>query len=155
MGFEPSERAVRVLLAEDDPADVILVRKALAEAPVHVELDVVEDGIEALAYLRGEEPYSAATIPDLVVLDLKLPRMGGLEALQVMKADEQLRRVPVIILSTSDAPEDILRAYDLHASCYLTKPSDVEEFQRLLGALNDFFLAVVKLPPPELAGVAL
>ncbi len=113
---------------------------------------MVGDGGDALTYLRAEPPHAAATIPDLVVLDLRLPRMGGLDALKAMKSDKKLRRVPVIVLSGSDAAEDLLRAYTLNAACYLTKPSDVDEFERLMEALNHFFLAVVKLPQPDLAG---
>lgn len=142
-------RVVHILLVEDDPADQLVFREALRETPVAVEVDVVKDGVEALAYLRGEGECASAMIPDLVVMDLKMPRMGGLEALAAMKADEQLRRVPVVVLSTSDAPQDILRAYDLQASCYLTKPADLAEFRHVMGAFKDFCLAVVKLPPRD------
>jgi CheY-like chemotaxis protein len=110
---------------------------------------VVRDGVEALAYLRGTGEHASALLPDLILLDLKMPRMGGLEMLAAVKEDETLRRVPVIVLTTSDAPDDILRAYDLQASLYITKPENLQEFDRMMHAIRDFFLAVVKLPPRE------
>jgi CheY-like chemotaxis protein len=142
-----SERPVEILLIDDDPADVQLTRDALQEGRVPSNVNVVEDGVQALAYLRGEGEYAAALLPDLILLDLKMPRKSGLELLEEIKADETLRRIPVIVLTTSDAPEDILRAYHLQASCYVTKPSDLAEFQRVMNAMKEFCLTVVKLPP--------
>src|SRR5262249_5356837 len=142
-------KSVQILLIEDDPADVLLVKEGLQEGSVPSELNVVKDGVEALAYLRGEGPYTGALLPDLVLLDLKMPKKGGLEVLAEMKADDVWRRIPVIVLTTSDAPEDILRAYDLQASLYITKPVNVQELDRVMGMLRDFCLTVVKLPPRQ------
>jgi two-component system response regulator len=144
---ESGGRPVEILLVEDDPADEQLVQEGLKDSPVPVSLNVVEDGVEALHYLRGEGEYAAAVLPDLVLLDLKMPRKGGLEVLAEMKADPVLRRIPVIVLTTSDAPEDVLRAYDLQASCYVTKPADLEEFSRTMDAIKGFCLTIVQLPP--------
>jgi CheY-like chemotaxis protein len=107
----------------------------------------VTDGVEALAYLRGEGDYAGERRPDLILLDLKMPRKGGLEVLAEMKADPELRQIPVIVLTTSDAPEDILKAYDLQTSCYVTKPSDLAEFRRVMNSVKEFCLTVVRLPP--------
>jgi CheY-like chemotaxis protein len=125
------------------------VQEALAEGGVAYSLSVAGDGVEALAYLRGEGMYAGALLPDFVLLDLKLPKKGGLEVLAEMKEDEVLRRIPVIVLSSSDAPDDVLRAYDLQVSCYVTKPADLEEFERVMQSIRDFTLTVVKLPPRE------
>jgi CheY-like chemotaxis protein len=144
----PSHRpAIHILIVDDDPADVDLAREALEDSQVCSEMTVVNDGVEALAYLRGEGEYAHALLPDLILLDLKMPKKSGLEVLTEIKADEILRRIPVIVLTTSDAPDDILRAYDLQASCYITKPADLEEFVRVMGLIKDFCLTVVKLPP--------
>jgi CheY-like chemotaxis protein len=146
---QPSSREpIEILLAEDDPADIQLVQEALQEGGVPHHLTVVRDGVEALAYLRGEGPYAQGLLlPDLILLDLKMPRKGGLEVLAEIKADESLRKIPVIVLTTSDAPDDILKAYGLQASCYVTKPSDLQEFERVMNSLREFCLTVVKLPP--------
>jgi len=144
---KPSGRPVEILLVDDDPEDVLLTQEGLLRSPVPGHVNVVTDGDEAVAYLRGQGDYATAILPDLILLDLKMPRKGGLEVLREIKADEELRRIPVIVLTTSDAPDDILRAYDLQASCYITKPSDLEEFQRVMDAIGDFCLTVVKLPP--------
>jgi chemotaxis family two-component system response regulator Rcp1 len=149
MSANLANRPVEILLVEDDPADVQLVREALQEGRVPSRVHVVRDGVEALAYLRGARQHAHAVLPDLILLDLKMPRMGGLEVLAAVKADEMLRRVPVIILTTSDAPDDILRAYDLQASLYITKPENLEEFDRMMHTIRDHFLTVVKLPPRE------
>ncbi len=142
-------RSVEVLLVEDNPGDVELVQEALGDGPTPHSLTVVRDGVEALAYLRGEGPHAGAILPDFVLLDLKLPKKGGLEVLAEMKADDVLRRIPVIVLSSSDAPDDILRAYDLQVSCYVTKPADLDEFERVMQTIREFTLTVVKLPPRE------
>jgi CheY-like chemotaxis protein len=140
---------VEILLVEDDPADVQLAQEGLHEGGVPSRLWVVEDGVEALAFLRRQGKYAAAARPDLILLDLKMPKRGGLEVLAEIKADRALRRIPVMVLTTSDAPEDILRAYDLQASWYITKPSDLDEFHRVMNSIKDFCLTVVKLPPRE------
>jgi CheY-like chemotaxis protein len=142
-------RLVEILLVEDNPGDVELVQEALAEGDIPHSLSVVGDGTEAFAYLRGEGEYAGAILPDFVLLDLKLPKKGGLEVLAEMKADPVLRRIPVIVLSSSDAPDDLLRAYDLQVSCYITKPADLDEFERVMQTIRDFTLTVVKLPPRE------
>ena len=147
MAGDSRDRAVEILLVEDNPGDVELVQEALAEGGIAHSLSVASDGVEALAYLRGEGQYAGALLPDFVLLDLKLPKKGGLEVLAEMKRDEVLRRIPVIVLSSSDAPDDVLRAYDLQASCYVTKPADLDEFERVMQQIRDFTLTVVKLPP--------
>jgi CheY-like chemotaxis protein len=149
MSSELEVRPVEVLLVEDNPADVELAEEGLRESRVPVSLNVVRDGEEALRYLRAEGQYATALLPDLVLLDLKMPRKGGLEVLAEMKADEILRRIPVIVLTNSDAPADILRAYDLQASCYITKPADLEEFHRVMRSIRDFCLTIVRLPPRD------
>jgi two-component system response regulator len=140
-------RPVQILLIEDNPGDVELAREALEEGQVNAQLHVVEDGVEALRRLRREGPYAGADLPDLILLDLKLPKKSGLEVLAEVKSDKALRRIPVIVLTSSDAPDDILKAYDLQASCYITKPADLEEFDRVMHTIKDFCLTVVKLPP--------
>src|SRR5205823_466095 len=125
------------------------VQEALGEGDVAHQLNVVPDGEEALAYLHGQREYAQAILPDLILLDLRLPKKGGLEVLAEIKADEYLRCIPVIVLSSSDSPDDILGAYDLQASCYITKPADLEEFDRVMATLRDFTLTVVKLPPRD------
>ena len=144
---QPTGRPVEILLVEDNAGDAELVREALAEGGIPNTINVVWDGIEALAYLRGEAPHGGAVKPDFMLLDLKLPKKAGLEVLAEMKADEVLRHIPVIVLSSSDAPEDVQRAYDLQASCYLTKPAELDEFERVMQTIRDFALTVVKLPP--------
>jgi chemotaxis family two-component system response regulator Rcp1 len=140
---------VEILLVEDDCDDVELVREALQDGPVTCCLNVVSDGVEAMSYLRGEGPYIGSLLPDLILLDLKMPKKGGLEVLAEVKADPTLRPIPVILLTTSDAPQDILKAYDLQANCYVTKPSDLDEFHRVMNTIRDFCLTVVKLPPRD------
>ncbi len=142
-------RPVEILLVEDNLADVELVQEALREGGVPHSLNVVGDGVEALSFLRGEGEYAQALLPDLILLDLKLPKKGGLEVLAEVKADEALRRIPVIVLSSSDAPDDVFKAYDLQVSCYVTKPSDLDEFERVMRTIRDFTLTIVKLPPRE------
>lgn len=140
---------VHVLLVEDDAGDELLVSSAMSESPTPVELTVIPDGVEALAYLRRQGRYADAVYPDLVLLDLKLPRKGGMEVLEEMKKDPALRRTPVIILTTSYTREDVIRAYDLQASAYLTKPEDLPEYKHVMARLNEFCLGVMKFPPRE------
>lgn len=149
MSVPPDPPAIEILLVEDDPADELLVQEALRDHTVGVTLNVVEDGDEALAYLHAQPPYVDAVRPDLILLDLKMPRMGGLDVLAQLKADRELRRIPVVVLSTSDAPEDVARAYELQASAYLSKPQDMHEYARLMEALKRFCLGAVKLPPHD------
>ncbi len=142
----PGGRAAEVLLVEDSPGDVRLTREALKEGKVRNNLNVVPDGVEAMAYLRREGQYAGATRPDIVLLDLNMPRKDGREVLAEMKADDSLKRIPVVILTTSEAEQDILRTYDLHANCYLTKPVDLDQFISIVKSVEDFWLTIVKLP---------
>jgi len=140
-------RPIEILLVEDDPGDVLMAREALEEGKVANRLAVVSDGAEAIAYLRAEHPDTGRTRPDLVLLDLNLPRMSGLEVLEVMKADASLRRIPVVVLTTSDAELDIIKSYDLHANAYIKKPVDFDQFVSVVRQIDEFFVSVVILPP--------
>jgi chemotaxis family two-component system response regulator Rcp1 len=139
-------RPIEILLVEDNPGDVRLTREALAEAKVRNNLAVANDGVEALAYLRRESPHEGATRPDLVLLDLNLPRKDGREVLAEIKADPDLRRLPVVVLTTSTAEQDILESYNLYANCYITKPVDLDQFLAIVTSIEDFWLTIVKLP---------
>lgn len=146
MNTEPACKAIQVLLVEDNPGDVRLTMEAFKDARVINHFSVVEDGEEALAYLRREGKYATASLPDLVLLDLNLPKKDGREVLQEIKGDETLKRIPVVILTTSTAEQDILKTYDLHANCYINKPVDFEQFLTVVRAIENFWLTVVKLP---------
>lgn len=139
-------RPAEVLLVEDSPGDVRLTREALKEGKVRNNLSVVSDGVEAMEFLRREGKYQDAPRPDIVLLDLNMPRKDGREVLAEMKSDEQLKRIPVVVLTTSEAEQDILRTYDLHANCYLTKPVDLEQFISIVKSVEDFWLTIVQLP---------
>jgi CheY-like chemotaxis protein len=139
--------AIEVLLVEDDPGDVLMTREAFEEHKIGNRLHVVPDGVEALAYLRREEPYPDAVRPDLILLDLNLPRRDGREVLEEIKNDESLRHIPVVVLTTSQADEDILRSYQLHANAYVTKPVDFDKFVKAVRQIDEFFVSVVRLPP--------
>jgi CheY-like chemotaxis protein len=138
---------IEILLAEDNPGDVRLTREAIKDAKVHNRLHVVTDGVEAMAFLRHEGNYAAAPRPDLILLDLNMPRMDGREVLKQLKSDDNFRRIPVVIITSSQAEEDILKAYDLQANCYVTKPVDLEQFMKVIRSVEEFWLTVVKLPP--------
>jgi CheY-like chemotaxis protein len=138
---------IEVLLVEDDPGDILMTREAFEEHKVHNRLTVVSDGAEALAYLRREGSYAEAVRPDLVLLDLNLPRRDGREVLAEIKKDEDLHHIPVVVLTTSQADEDILCSYQLHANAYVTKPVDFDRFISVVRQIDDFFVTVVKLPP--------
>jgi two-component system, chemotaxis family, response regulator Rcp1 len=140
-------KPVDILLVEDNPGDVRLTQEALKEGKVRNNLSVVPDGVEAMAYLRRQGKYSDAVRPDLVLLDLNLPKKDGREVLAEVKGDEHLRRIPVVVLTTSDSEKDILRSYNLHANCYITKPVDLEKFITVVKSIEDFWLTIVKLPP--------
>ncbi len=142
---EPN-RPLGVLLVEDDPGDVLIAREALAAGRLSTELNVVSDGVEAIAYLRRQGEYQEAARPDLILLDLNLPRMSGHEVLAEVKADPHLRRIPVVVLTTSQAVEDIVRSYDLHASVYVTKPVDFDAFATVVRQIDDFYGKVAELP---------
>lgn len=139
-------RNFEILLVEDNPGDVRLTQEALDEGGSRGKLSVVNDGVEALAFLRHQGRYGASARPDLILLDLNLPRMGGIEVLAAIKADEQLRRIPVVILTTSTDERDIIAAYDLHANCYIAKPVDFEQFIDVVRALEQFWLTIATLP---------
>jgi CheY-like chemotaxis protein len=137
---------IEVLLVEDDPGDVLLIREAFDFNKVHNNLKVVNDGEQALAYLKNEGAYADANRPDLVLLDLNLPRKDGREVLAEVKADERLRTIPIVVLTTSEAEEDVLKSYQLHANAYVTKPVDFERFVAIVRQIDDFFVSVVRLP---------
>lgn len=139
-------RPVEILLVEDNPGDVRLTQEALRESKVRNHLHVAVDGVEALAYLRREGAYAEAVRPDLVLLDLNLPRKDGREVLAEMKDDEALRRIPVVVLTTSRAEQDILRTYNLHANCYISKPVDLDQFITVVKSIEDFWFTIVTLP---------
>lgn len=136
-----------ILLVEDNPGDVRLTREALKEAKVRNDLYVVEDGIEAIAFLRREGKYKDSPKPDLILLDLNLPKKSGLEVLTEIKADDKLKRIPVVVLTVSKDEEDIVKSYNLHANCFITKPVDLNQFLSVVKSIEDFWLTVVKLPP--------
>jgi CheY-like chemotaxis protein len=138
---------IEVLLVEDDPGDVLMTQEAFDDHKVRNNLTVVSDGAEALAYLRREGAYEKASRPDLILLDLNLPRRDGREVLEEIKKDDDLCRIPVVVLTTSAADEDILRSYQLHANAYVTKPVDFERFISVIRQIDEFFVSVVKLPP--------
>jgi len=139
-------RSINVLLVEDNPGDVRLTIEAMRESKILVNLSLAEDGEAALAFLRREGDHEAAPRPDLILLDLNLPRKDGREVLAEIKADHSLRRIPVVVLTTSRAEEDILRTYDLHANCFITKPVDLDQFIAVVRSINEFWFSVVKLP---------
>ena len=140
------EQPIEILLVEDNPGDVRLTQEALREGKVWNNLSVAGDGVEAMRFLRHDAGYVAAPRPDLVLLDLNLPKKDGREVLAEIKDDADLRTIPVVVLTTSKAEEDILRSYKLHANCYITKPVDLEQFMNVVGSIEDFWLCIVKLP---------
>jgi CheY-like chemotaxis protein len=140
---------IEILLVEDNPGDADLAREALQTGKVRNILHVVGDGEAAMAFLRRQGKYAAAPRPDLVLLDLNLPKKDGREVLAEVKADEDLKRIPVVILTTSKAEQDILKTYNLHANCYITKPIDLNQFIKVVQAIEEFWFTIVKLPPNE------
>jgi CheY-like chemotaxis protein len=145
-----SERAglklVDVLLVEDDPGDVLITKEAFEHQQIRNNLHVVADGEQALHFLRKTGAYAGVPTPGLILLDLNLPRRNGFEVLAELKSDRELLTIPVVVLTTSQAPDDILRSYSLHANAYITKPADFAEFVGMIGQIDDFFLTLVKLP---------
>ena len=141
-----------VLLVEDSPGDVRLTQEAFHDADPSIELHVATDGVEAMAYLRREGIHAAAPRPDFILLDLNLPKMDGREVLAHIKGNQDLKTIPTVILTTSDAEADILTSYELRANCYLSKPVQLEEFEGLVKSINDFWLMTVKLPQQALGG---
>jgi two-component system, chemotaxis family, response regulator Rcp1 len=141
-----SNGSAKILLVEDNPGDVRLTREALKEGKILNDLSVVGDGVEALAFLRREDGYAGAERPDLILLDLNLPKKDGREVLEEIKGDGDLKKIPVVVLTTSAAERDVLNAYDLHANCYITKPVDLGQFMKVVQLIEDFWLTIVKLP---------
>ena len=140
-------KPVEILLVEDNPGDVRLAKEALKDARVLNNLRIAKDGQEALDFLHREGNYTGAPHPDLILLDLNLPKKDGREVLAEIKTDKDLKRIPVVVLTTSKAEEDILRSYDLQANCYITKPVDLDEFIKVITSIKNFWLTIVKLPP--------
>jgi len=143
---DPSIRSIEILLVEDSPGDVRLTIEALRDGRVPNHLNVARDGVEALDFLHHRGQFTDVPMPDLILLDLNLPRKDGREVLAEIKADPSLKRIPVVVLTTSSAEQDVLRSYDLHANCYITKPVDLDQFIRVVRTIEDFWLAVVTLP---------
>lgn len=147
MNTEQMGRPVQMLLVEDNPGDVRLTKETLKDAKMLVNLDVVGDGMEAMAFLRREGKHANAPRPDLILLDLNLPKKDGREVLAEIKQDPNLRRIPVVVLTISSAEEDILKSYNLYANAYVNKPLNLEQFAKITKAIEDFWFTVVKLPP--------
>jgi chemotaxis family two-component system response regulator Rcp1 len=145
-GTYDSASPLQVLLVEDSPGDVRLTQEAFREANRRIVLHVASDGVEAMAFLRREDPHRNAPRPDLILLDLNLPRMDGREVLAHIKGDNELMTIPTVILTTSDAEADIVKSYELHANCYLSKPVQLAAFELLVKSINDFWLTTAKLP---------
>jgi CheY-like chemotaxis protein len=143
---DPSSHPIEVLLVEDDPGDVLMTQEAFKDYKIANRLSVVTNGEDALAYLRKQGRFSDVPTPDLVLLDLNLPRRDGREVLREVKSDPALRRTPIVVLTTSDAQEDVLASYDLHANAYVRKPVDFTQFVSAVRAIDEFFITVVRLP---------
>ncbi len=139
-------KEIEILLVEDNPGDIRLTQEVLKEGKIYNHLNVVEDGEKAIAFLNRSEPYSNAPLPDLILLDLNLPRKNGLEVLRMIKTNETLKHIPVVVFTTSQAEEDIMSAYNLYANCYITKPIDLEQFTKSVKSIEDFWLNTVTLP---------
>ena len=149
---EIEARPIEILLVEDSPSDAELTVEALHDAKVRNHLSIVEDGVQAMEFLRRQGPYARAPRPDLIMLDLNLPRKDGREVLAELKADDSFKTIPVVVLTTSRAEQDVLRAYQLHANCYITKPVDFQQFLNVVRAIESFWLFVVTLPPKTMNG---
>jgi len=147
MNNQMRAKPVQMLLVEDNPGDVRLTKETLKNAKLMVDLHVVGDGVEAMAFLRQEGKYASAPRPDLVLLDLNLPKKDGREVLSEIKQDPNLRRIPVVVLTISNGEEDVLKSYNLHANAYVNKPLNLEQFAKITKAIEDFWFTVVKLPP--------
>lgn len=143
----PAPKAIEILLVEDNPADILLTEEAFEEAHFPHRLHLARDGIEALSFLRRHGPHAGAPTPDVILLDLNMPRMGGLEVLDVLKADDALRNIPVVVLTTSRAESDIWRSYNLHANAYIPKPVTISEFVDVIRSFGSFWFSTVALSP--------
>ena len=138
---------VEILLVEDNPGDIRLTVEAFKDSKLRNNLSVVNDGIDAMAFLRREGPYTNAPRPDLVLLDLNLPKKDGREVLEEIKQDDDLKRIPIVVLTTSSSERDILESYNLHANCYISKPVDLNQFLTIVKSIQNFWFTIVKLPP--------
>jgi len=147
MKFSKKIRPVEILLVEDNPGDIRLTKEAMKEAKIINNLNVVEDGVEALAFLRKKEKFKDVNRPDIILLDLNLPKKNGREVLAEIKQDINLKQIPVVILTVSKAEEDVIRSYELHANCFITKPVDMDQFIKVVKSLENFWFSIVKLPP--------
>jgi two-component system, chemotaxis family, response regulator Rcp1 len=146
----PSQlKHIEILLVEDSPVDVLIAREALSEAKLYNTIHVAEDGVEAMDFLYKRGKFASASSPDLILLDLNLPRKNGREVLAEIKADEQLKSIPVVVLTTSSAEEDILKSYNLHANCYVVKPVEFDSFVKAVQSIQHFWFSVVTLPPAK------
>jgi CheY-like chemotaxis protein len=139
-------RPVEILLVEDNPGDILLTKEALEEIKIANNLNVVEDGIEAMNFLKNRGKYKEERKPDLIILDLNLPKKDGREVLAEVKESKRLRKIPVVILTSSEAEKDILKSYDLHANCFISKPIDLEQFSKIVKTISEFWFTIVKLP---------
>ena len=146
MNMEEIAKEIEILLVEDSPGDIRLTMEAMKDGKIHNHLSVVNDGEEALAYLRRQGQYAKVPRPDLILLDLNLPKKDGREVLREIKQEEDLKRIPVVVLTISTAEKDILKSYDLHANCYVNKPVDFDQFTHVVKSIEDFWFSVVKLP---------
>jgi two-component system response regulator len=147
MNTPPLARLVEILLVEDNPADVVLTKEGLEQCKIANQLHVVQTGEEALAFLQRQEPYADAVRPDLILLDLNLPRLSGRELLAQIKGPDHLKRIPVVVLTSSRAEEDVVRSYDLGANCYVSKPLTFAEYLKIIKAIEEFWFIIVTLPP--------
>jgi chemotaxis family two-component system response regulator Rcp1 len=147
MNASASVSPVEILIVEDNPGDARLAREGLNECKIRNNLHVVDDGVKALAFLRRQGEYARTPRPDLILLDLNLPKKDGREVLREIKEDESLRLIPIVVLTTSKAEEDIVRSYSLHANCYVTKPLGLQQFVQVVQSIEDFWFSIVKLPP--------
>jgi CheY-like chemotaxis protein len=145
--IKPTIMPIEVLLVEDNAGDVLLTKIALEDSKIRVNLNVVEDGVEAMAFLRKQGKYINMPHPDIILLDFNLPKKDGREVLAEVKTDQNLKRIPVVVLTTSQAEEDILKAYNLAANCYISKPVDFDQFVKIVQSIENFWFTVVKLPP--------
>lgn len=143
----PVRESIDILVVEDNPGDARLIKEILNENKLYSSLNIVNDGVEAMSFLHNEGKINPSPKPDLIILDLNLPRKDGREVLAEIKADEELKHIPIVIMTISQAEEDILKTYKLHASCYITKPIDLNEFIKVIKSIEDFWFSVVKLPP--------
>lgn len=147
MSSADAARPIQILMVEDSLDDIDITMEALKDAKVSNDLAAVRDGVQAMAYLRRQGDFQDASRPDVILLDLNLPRKDGRQVLEEIKSDPDLQKIPVVVLTTSEADEDILRAYELHANCYITKPVDMKQFIKVVRTIEDFWFTVVRLPP--------